>query len=671
MSTAAASDRSPQVAARPVDVGASPYARLQTLPLGGVWLSRGFWADRQALNRTVSIPEGYRLLDQAGNFHNLRLAGGVARGPYRGPNYMDSDLYKWLEAVAFALATPSEERAQLEQLAREAIQVIAGAQDASGYVDSYYQVVAPERRWTDLQSRGHELYLMGHLIQAAVAHWRSTGSDELLCVARGLADHVDATFGPRKRAVTSEHAEIEMALIELYRATREARYLALAAFIIDQRGRGALGQVVRGHDGNTYYAEGGASTGAGVVCVGTSALLPAHQDAVPVREAVEVEGHAVRALYLTSGVTDLYLETGERALLAALERQWQDMTARKMFVTGGVGSRFHSESFGEPYELPNDRCYCETCAAIASVMWNWRMLLATGEARFADLIERTLYNAVLCGISLDGRRYAYANPLISRAGIERQEWFTCACCPPNVMRLFASLNHYVATTDAGGVQIHQYASGEIQTDLAEAGAVALRVTTRYPWDGHVAIDIVRSPAAAWQLSLRVPSWCERPVLRLNGASRGLAASDGYAALRRHWKAGDRVELDLPMAPRLIEAHPRIDPTRASVAIERGPLVYCLEFCDQAEGVDVQDVVLDEHEALGEEWREDLLGGVVTVSARGQAVNTREWGDQLYRPRAGRNGPAGERVVLTAIPYFAWANRGRGAMRVWIPRAGAS
>lgn len=623
---------SPSSAPGPVDNRHSPHAHWRTLPFSAVTLTGGLWAERQAVNRTVSLRHGYRMLEQAGNLHDLRLAAGLVRGEYRGPLFMDSDLYKWLEAVAYELARSPD--SELERMAAETVSLIAKAQAPDGYLNSYYQAIKPGQRWTNLRD-DHELYCAGHLFQAAVAHHRATGRTDLLDIARRFADHIGTVFGPGRRPGAPGHPEIEMALVELYRDTGEQRYLQLAGFFLDQRGHRVIG-------GQSY-----------------------HQDHVPVREATTVAGHAVRQLYLTAGVTDAYLESDERALLTAALRQWRDMTSDKLFITGGLGSRHEGEAFGDPYELPNERCYCETCAAIASIMWNWRLLLATGEGRFADLIERTLYNGFLSGISLDGQRYFYVNPLLSRGGIERPEWYGCACCPPNVMRTLATLGHYFATGDRQGLQIHQYGPATIQIEL-EDGPVALCMDTRYPWQGQIKLTIEESTSSPWALSLRLPGWCERPVLRVNGRPAGGLVDDGYIALTRLWHPGDLLELDLPMAPRLTVAHPRVDPARGSMAIERGPIVYCLERCDQEPAASDLDVEIDTMAPLEASWRGDLLGGVMVVQAKGYAPDMAAWEDELYRPFVAVGQVQRRPLRLTAVPYYAWANRGPGAMRVWIP-----
>ena len=335
-----------------------------------------------------------------------------------------------------------------------------------------------------------------------------------------------------------------------------------------------------------------------------------------------------------------------------------------MHLTGGFGARHEGEAFGDAYELPSDRCYCETCATIAAMMWNWRMLLATGEGRYADLLERCLYNGFLSGVSLDGQRYFYVNPLLSRGGIERPEWYGCACCPPNVMRQIAVLGHYVATSDATGIQIHQYMPALVRTGPGGGQDVALRLETGYPWDGRVRIVVEESREDAWRLALRVPGWCSGADLRVNGEPVQVDHAGGYAIVERAWRPGDTVELDLPMPVRLTAANPRVDAIRASFAIERGPFVYCLEDADQEPGIDLSDVA---HRSCRRRristWQAGLLGGVVTVQVAGKLVTPDE---RLYLP-AGEAEPAQRETRLTAIPYFAWANRGPGAMRVWIPR----
>jgi len=403
------------------------------------------------------------------------------------------------------------------------------------------------------------------------------------------------------------------------------------------------------------------------------------QDHVPVRAATEVAGHAVRQLYLTTGATDLYMETGEQALIDAMHTLWADMTETKMYVTGGIGSRFDGESFGSPYELPSDTCYCETCAQIASLMWNWRLLLITRDGRYADLFERTLYNGVLPSPGLEGASYLYVNPLQVRSGryvrastdtatgaeATRPAWHNCACCPPNVMRLFASLQDYLATTDAAGVQLHQYADADLQLDLP-CGRAALAMRTDYPWDGTVAVKIGESAEAAWRLALRIPAWAQGHTVRVNGVQVDAAPdAHGYVVMERVWRAGDTVELQLPLAPRWTAPNPRIDAIRGCLALERGPLVYCFESHDQPAGVDLADVQVCAGHAA-DESSAVIPGGGISLQVEG-AMPVAAWGGDLYRPE--EEAPAADaprRVHLTAIPYYAWGNRGMRSMRVWLP-----
>jgi len=616
-----------------------PYARWRMLPLEATVLTDGFWSQRQSINRRITLQHGYQMLEKAGNFHNFRVAAGLADGHYRGPVFLDSDVYKWLEAVAYELHV--HPNVELQQQADEVIALIEAAQQSDGYLNTHYQVVEHGQRWIDLDF-GHELYCAGHLFQAAVAHHRATRSTKLLAVATRFADLLCNTFGPDKRQGACGHPEVETALVDLYRVTHRSAYLDLAKFFIDQRGKG----VMRGM--NWMKAE-------------------YHQDRVPVRQASEIEGHAVRAMYLNMGVTDLYLETGEEALLAAMQRQWQDLVSGKLLLTGGVGSRYEGESFGAPYELPADRCYCETCAAIGSLMWNWRMLLATGEGRFADLMERQLYNGILSGLAFDGWNFFYMNPLLSQGDYGRQPWQIVACCPPNIMRLLASLTQYLATQDNAGVQIHLYNTATIRAEPSIGRPIALNMQTDYPWQGRVQIGIQGADGSTWQLRLRVPEWCSQVIATINGQPIDIPRVEaGYLVVERAWQLGDVISLQLPMEPMLVEAHPRVDAVRGSLAIQRGPVVYCLEGVDHP-GLNLMDIRLDETAPLQADWREDILpGGLMVIQATGQVVESADWQQRLYR-RFSDDGVLRQSIPLIAVPYYAWANRGANAMRVWIPR----
>ena len=625
--------RETETTATSVAPTASAHVRLRPIDARGVVIRDGLLADRQRVNREVTLLHGAEELERAGTLDNLRIAAGRATGERRGMVFSDSDVYKWLEALAWELGrAPSGE---LERLARDTTELVAAAQEPDGYLNSWCQVVDPSWRFTDLEM-GHELYCAGHLFQAGVASARAVGDATLLGVARRFADLIDRVFRTDGDERTDGHPEVEVALVELYRQTHERRYLELAETLTARRGYGLF---ANGRFDLDYY-----------------------QDAEPVRSARSIVGHAVRALYLAAGVTDIYAETGDEALLGSVLRQWDDLTASKTYLTGGVGSRHHGEAIGDPYELPPDRAYCETCAAIANIMWNWRMLLVTGESRFADLLERTLYNGFLSGHSLDGASFFYANPLQSRAGETRHHWNPVACCPPNIMRLLASLHHYLATATATGVQLHQYASSTIRVSRPSAGPLELHVDTNYPWSGAVSVEVASSTEAEWTLSLRIPSWARSATVDGEPVAPG-----GYATVARRWRVGDRVELELDVSPRLTVANPRIDAVRGCVALERGPVVYCVEQQDLPGGADLADIVVDAAADPVDNGPVRKLGGLPGVVLTGIVRDLDGWRRSEYRDL--RELPAETPAApapLLAVPYFAWGNRDGGGMRVWIP-----
>ncbi|MER5183794.1 beta-L-arabinofuranosidase domain-containing protein [Streptomyces sp. NPDC002896] len=646
----------------PVRLGADARAALRP---AAAEVRAGFWHTRREVNARTSIPQGPGLLESAGNLHNLRLVAGTAQGEHRGDfPFVDSDVYKWLEAASWQLAQQGADEdggqgdPETQRLAADVdriISLVAGAQQPDGYLNTWFQIRKGGERYQDLRW-GHELYCAGHLIQAAVAHHRATGRDQLLDVGRRFADQIESVFGPPGSGKPIDgidgHPEVETALVELYRETGERRYLDLAGYFVDRYGHGLLG-------GAAYC-----------------------QDRVPLREATTVEGHAVRQLYLLAAATDLATETGDAELRAATERLWQAMTATKTHLTGGLGAHHDREDFGDPFELPNERAYCETCAAIASVQWSWRMALLTGEARYSDLIERTLYNGFLAGVSLDGESWLYVNPLQVRDGhtdsggdqsARRTRWFRCACCPPNAMRLLAGLEHYLSSTDADGqgLQIHQYVTGRYRADLGGT-PVTVTAETDYPWHGTITLTVEETPTdRPWTLSLRIPQWCSEYRVRCGTRTydqTDAPVTDGWLRLEQEWAPGDQVVLELGLEPRLTAADPRVDAVRGCVAIERGPLVYCLEQVDHPGG-GLDDIVIDTTRPLVVKHRPDLLGGVTTVVAAGHHRRIPDAGWWPYQPAAGTADPtssAGEPVELTAIPYHAWANRQDGSMRVWLP-----
>ncbi len=618
---------------------------LRPLTQHQVRITGGFWAGRQSANRTAVVRIGYERLVAAGNLDNLRVAAGAATGPVRGPVFMDSDVHKWLEAAAWEYGRDPDPL--LLDRIREVTAVVAAAQAPDGYLDSVQQVRFDGQRYTQLPT-SHELYCAGHLFQAAVAQARCTPDTALLDVATRLADHLLATFGPGRNEEVDGHPVVETGLVELSRATGRTAYLDLARWFVQARGHGS---VERHGKAPTYFS-----------------------DRVPVRDATTVEGHAVRAVYLAAGAADVAAETGDSGLQDALVRQWSSMTRTKSYVTGGLGARWELEQFGDPYELPPDRAYAETCAAIGSIQWSWRMLLATGDAAYADHIERTLYNAFLPGVSLDGTEFFYVNALQVRDGahadderspaLGRRGWFDVACCPPNVMRLLSSLEAYLATSTDAGVQVHQLVTGTIASAHAR-----LTLTTGYPWDGEVRIEVSDTDEEPWEVAVRVPGWAVSATASVNGHEL-TAPAPGYLRVRRVWTRGDILVLSLPMDVRAVRPHPRIDAVRGCVAVERGPLVYCLEAAD-AGGAVVDDVrvgVADVHDAQVVD-EPGLLGGVTSLTL--SVAVLQDPGTEPYRPvrHPESDLPAvHRREPVRLVPYFAWANRGPGAMRVWLPLA---
>lgn len=621
------------------DTSRSPHARLRPVPLTAVQLNDAFWKPRRDINRQATLFSQFRHCEETGTLDNFRRAAGKKQGEFRGPVFMDTDVYKWLEAAAWTLAADNDP--ELAAMVETAEGAIEDAQQPDGYLDTYFMFDKEGGRYKNLRDQ-HELYCAGHFIQAAVAHHRATGSERMLAVARRLADHLGAVLGPaeeNKRAQTDGHPEVEMALVELYRVTNERRYLDLVQFLIDIRGHGSIG-------GREY-----------------------HQDHKPFRDLDAMVGHAVRAVYLNAGAADLYAETGDEALLGALHRLWDNMTTRRMHVSGGLGARWEGEAFGRDYELPNTRAYTETCAAIGSIQWNQRMLQITGGARYADLIEHTLYNAVLPGISIDGQSYFYQNPLEDDGGHRRQQWFGCACCPPNIARLLASLPGYFYGASDEGVWVHLYAEGSAEIAFGDR-SVRLTQNTRYPWDGDITITVEAvTGEGEFGLFLRVPAWCEHgATLEINGEPQnGAAPTPGdYVAVRRAWQAGDTLRLHLPMPVRRVVCHPYVRENAGRVALLRGPILYCLEAADNP-GLDLRDIVLPADAKLSVRPRPELLGGIVTLHGTAQDAPPHDnWTGELYRTRPAQpEWTPRSQVEITAIPYFAWANRDPGRMQVWL------
>ena len=629
----------------------------QAIPLKAVRIDDRFWKPRIERNRQISLPYQYQQLKESGVLDNFLRVAGKTGGNYAGPCWMDSDAYKWLEAVCYSLSTHPDP--ELEAKVDEVIAVISEAQDENGYLNTYFQWVEPGRKWTNL-GMGHELYCAGHLIQAALAHVNGTGKRSLLEIACRLADHIDSVFGPGKRSGLPGHEEIEMALVDLYRFTNEPRYLSLAKYFIDQRG----------NPDHRFRWElehldeiGYGSLNLNQQFYGTSENYNGaySQDHLPVREQSEVVGHAVRAMYLYCGMTDLAVETGEYALIQALERLWENVTYRRMYITGGIGAAHHNEGFTHDYDLPNDTAYAETCAAVGMIMWNHRLLQLKGESRYGDLMERVLYNGFLAGVSLDGQKFFYVNPLLSIGKHHRQGWFECACCPPNVARLLASLGNYIYSQNRRGLAVHLYIQGSVQFYLTNGIPVTLIQETNYPWEGKIRFTVELAEPNEFALLLRIPDWRRKYRLTVNGRQLSASVINGYACLKRNWNPGDWVELELEMPVEIIKAHPLVWQNQGKVALQRGPLVYCLEETDHSSPV--TQIMLSKEMEFRSEYHPELLGGVTMIEGEGFINELKEWANVLYRPIESR-GPL-KKVPLKFIPYFAWDNRDAGSMAVWI------
>jgi DUF1680 family protein len=615
--------------------------RLRPLGIGEVEITGGFWAERQAVNSTATIAHCHDWMERLGWVGNFAAATeGRLPDARNGVVFTDSDVYKLMEAAAWEVGRSGSEDA--EDRFTDLTNVIGPVQEDDGYLNTVFGRPGQRARYSDLEW-GHELYCYGHMLQAAVARARTGRSDHFVEMARRAADHVCRTFADGGMERVGGHPEIELGLVELARATGEERYLAQAAIFIERRGRGTLADI---HWGRSYF-----------------------QDDLPIREYLAFTGHAVRALYLAASAVDVAVETGDDTLLKAIIGQWERTIARRTYLTGGMGSHHDGEKFGEDFVLPPDRAYSETCAGIASVMLSWRLLLATGESRFADLIERTLFNVIATSPAPDGRAFFYANPLHQRvpgtvpspdtvsnraSSSLREPWFQVSCCPTNVARTLASLGAYLATVDAGGLQIHQYADSRITASLDDGRRVGVEVRTGYPLGGKASIEITESDPGGWDLTLRIPGWADGARVTAHGATR--SAAPGNLVVAGPFAVGDRIDLDLPVSPRWVFPDPRIDSVRGCVAVERGPLVMCLESVDLSPSVGIDSIAVDPAQGL-----EDHDG---TVMASGHLAEQEERSWPYAGRRDDRLDPRAQGIALT--PYHSWANRGPSTMRVWLP-----
>ena len=564
---------------------------------------------------------------------------------HEGIFYDDSDVYKALEAIAYSLKNHPD--AALEKKADEWIDKIAAAQLEDGYIGTYYTLGDFDKRYSDMSM--HEDYNAGHLIEAAVAYYNSTGKRKLLDVAIRFADHFDNLFGPGKKHWVTGHQELELALVKLYKVTQNKKYLALAHWLLEERGH----KYAKGYTWtdwkDTAYA----------------------QDVVPVREQKEITGHAVRAMYLYTGAADVAALTGDKGYMKAMNTVWEDVVYRNMFLTGGIGSSGSNEGFSVDYDLPNEQAYCETCASVGMVFWNQRMNLMTGDSKFVDVLERSLYNGARDGLSLSGDRFFYGNPLASKGQHFRREWFGTACCPANIARLVASVGDYIYNVSPDGLWVNLFIGSTTNVKFGKS-EVPLKMETNYPWDGNVLLSVDPKAKTKFALYVRIPGWARgeavpgdlyqfvdksvKPfVLKVNGKAAEYRMENGYAVLTRDWKKGDKVELQLPMDVKQVTARQELKQDEDRVALQRGPLVYCVEGVDN--GNQAWNLIVPEKTAFTTTHRADLLEGVTIIQFQSPALQVAADGTSVST----------EIRTVTAIPYYAWCNRGQNAMQVWLPR----
>lgn len=617
-----------------------------------------FWSPWVTRNREKTIEYQYEQLEESGTLENFRRARDGKTDGFQGMWFQDSDAYKWLEAASYELAKGDDPA--LRENVDEAIDLVAAAQEPSGYINTYFQLVEPEMKWTNLNIM-HELYCAGHLIEAAVAHYEATGEQSLLDVALDFADHIDDIFGDEIDGVPG-HEGIELTLIKLYRVTGEERYRDLAKYFID----------LRGHDDRLAWELanpneiGGHSWDDGaLIPTGDGGSLLLDQDGeylgtyaqaqAPVWEQDSVEGHAVRAMYLYAGVTDLVAETGDEELFEAMERLWENMTTKRMYVTGGIGPEHDHEGFTEDYDLRNEDAYAETCAAIGSIFWNQRLLKLTSEPKYADLIERTLYNGFLAGVSMDGTRFFYENPLASSGDHHRKGWFTCACCPPNAARLFASLGQYIYSKGEGILAVNQYIGSTVVTTV-DGIDVELTQSSALPWTGKARIDI--DADGRIPIKLRIPAWATNVSISVDGEEIN-HGDEGYVELVREWN-GERIDVRFEQTTERIRAHPAVESDAGCVAVERGPLVYCAEEVDNERSL--HQYSIPSSPDIDVDHQDDLLDGLTVLRTDAKVPTLDEWEGSLYLPD---EEVGTEATRLTMVPYYSWDNRAPGKMRVWM------
>ena len=588
--------------------------RITPVGFADVTIDDAFWSPRLQSHKDVTLGVCIdQIENQTGRIRNFENAAR-GKGAHSGIFFDDSDVYKALEGMAYSLQNHPDPA--LEAKCDEWIDKFAAAQQPDGYINTFYTLTGLENRWDNMDK--HEMYCAGHMIEAGVAYYNVTGKRKLLDVCIRMADHMMTVFGPGQRHWVPGHEEIELALVKLYRTTGERKYLDFAGWLLEERG----------HGHGSYGAK-------------SDRKWPAHyyQDEVPVRDQTDISGHAVRSMYLFCGMADVAACTGDQGYIEALHRLWDDVVLRNMYITGGIGQSSHNEGFTEDYSLPNLTAYCETCASVGMVLWNWRMNQFTGDGKYIDVLERSLYNGALAGISLEGDRFFYVNPLESLGDHHRKAWYGCACCPSQICRFLPSIGNYIYGAADNGIWVNLYI-GSAATMKVGRKSLTIKQETAYPWKGSTALTLgLRAPLQT-AVRLRIPSWCGGWRIAVNGEKVAPPVEQGYAVLTRRWKDGDRITLDLDMPSQLVAADPRTREDEGCRAVQRGPLVYCLEEADNPE--DFDGLRLTEDAQFVEMFEPELLRGVVSLTAT-----------------------AGDRT-LKFIPYYAWDNREAGKMKVWVP-----
>lgn len=583
-----------------------------------IHIEDGFWSPKLQINKDVTIKACLDMCEKTGRISNFDKAAGRMDGEFSGIYFNDSDVYKVLEGAAYSLMNNPDH--ELESYADEIIDKIAAAQQEDGYLNTYFTLAAPDKRWTDMER--HEDYCAGHLIEAAVAYYKATGKRKFLDVACRLSDHMYNVFIEGKRHWVVGHQEPELALVKLYHVSGDERYLQLAWWFLEERGRGY---------------------GVGEGIWGKTEWGPKYcQDDKPVGEMSDIGGHAVRAVYMYTGMADVAAVTGDRRYIEALDRLWSSTVNRNMYITGGIGSSKENEGFTEDYDLPNDSAYCETCASVGMVYWNHRMNLLHRKGIYADVLERSMYNGALAGVSLDGKKFFYVNPLMVKGEHNRQEWYDCSCCPTQISRFIPSIGNYVYAADDNSIYTNLYISGTADIALGN-GRVKLTQNTRYPWEGSVNITVEPLDITGFGMKLRFPGWCRSCSVKINNTIvHDIKFRNGYISLEREWASGDSVTLEFDMPVEMVHADPRVKANQGRTAIQRGPLVYCFEELDNSKELD--SIVLGSDVKFFTEYRPGFLGGVIVIHV--------QCGEKTY----------------TAVPYYAWNNRGSGGMQVWMKEA---